>query len=81
MTSLAGPTICMSCEHLDRNTFSDPASPALCAAYPQGIPDEIVYGGADHTNPRGDEVDGITHQLVEGFDNVFAVWKSTRKSG
>lgn len=79
MTQLGSPTICMSCRHLDRNTFSDPDTPALCTAYPTGVPDEIVYGGEDHTAYRGDEeVAGVKHSLQAGYEVIFDAWKDAR---
>lgn len=84
MTQLASPTICMSCRHLDRSTFSDPDVPALCAAYPTGIPDEIIYGGEDHTAFRGDEeVAGVKHSLQPGYEDTFDAWRNgpSRRAG
>lgn len=72
----------MSCRHLDRDTFTNPDEPALCSAYPSGIPNEIVYGGADHTEFRGDEeVPGVKHDMQVGYEEFFDLWKDGRDEG
>lgn len=39
-------SICFACEHFRGST---------CTAFPQGIPQAILFGGADHREPVGGE--------------------------
>lgn len=45
--------MCFNCKH-----FNDDGS-YTCKAFPQGIPDEIIFGGNDHEKP------------LDGQDNDF----------
>lgn len=47
-----------------------------CAAYPSGIPLEVL-DGADHRTARGDEVDGITFDQADTDEarNAFGWWE------
>lgn len=54
---------CLDCVHFRGR--------ALCAAFPEGIPIDIIQG-AIHETPRGDEVDGITYEPVEGAADYVA---------
>lgn len=57
MTIGAAP-ICVDCVHF---ITGDDKEGLRCAAYPDGIPDEILFGDADHTKPyKGDN--GIRFQ-------------------
>ncbi len=60
------PPICTVCSHWRGESES-------CAAYPDGVPSDILLG-ADHRSPRGDEVDGTTFDLVEGFSEFLLTW-------
>jgi hypothetical protein len=41
--------LCLDCKHLDR---SDPKGPTRCAAFPVGIPVEILLSRRDHRGPH-----------------------------
>lgn len=63
--------ICMNCKHLDR----DPdATSFRCSAFPDGIPEKIIFNEADHRRSyRGDNgirYDPIdpTYELPENFN-------------
>ncbi len=77
MTVGAG-AICFACRHRD---FSgeDPT----CAAFPDGIPSEIFYGGFDHRKPFGRERkrDGkpILFDLEEGFEDDLVAYEEVMK--
>lgn len=50
----SGPVpICASCVRFSPGLGEDllTDSPATCAAFPRGIPDEILIGGFDHREP------------------------------
>ena len=47
MTSLIMP-ICLYCTHYDRSVLRDGY---FCAAFPDGIPDEIIESQLDHRDP------------------------------
>ncbi len=40
---------CFDCIHVDWTKKG--ASSLTCDAFPEGIPDKIIYGEADHTKP------------------------------
>lgn len=48
---------CLDCVHFQGE--------ARCAAFPEGIPLDYVRGVL-HDTPRGDEVDGLVFEPVEG---------------
>lgn len=43
-----GASLCFSCRHLDLTS----EAPVTCAAYPNGIPDDIFEGLVDHRRPQ-----------------------------
>jgi hypothetical protein len=49
--------ICFACKHLNKNTIApadvDVSTFYGCTAFPEGIPNEIWYGGFDHRKPFG----------------------------
>lgn len=63
--SMVLPSLCRACQH-NRND-------GTCDAYPAGIPTDIIIGGADHQQLRGDETDGLTFALAEGEDAAAAL--------
>ena len=50
---------CNRCEHLKRN-----ADHLVCDAFPKGIPEKILVGDHDHTDPFPDD-NGIRFEPVE----------------
>ena len=46
MTTMAAP-ICLGCKHYDRTNEDF----FLCAAFPDGVPYEIITSEHDHTHP------------------------------
>lgn len=63
------PMICSSCARYDRYDVStDPAIPRTCSSFPQGIPDDINPGGADHRTSRDGEPPWT---LLAGYDAVL----------
>jgi hypothetical protein len=73
------PALCRGCVHVDRTPIGKPATwvPNRCAAYPDGIPMEILFGH-DHHEPRGDEVDGLTFEEVDTDEGrrAFEAWEA-----
>lgn len=58
-----GTTICFACARFRPWDFEHPQ--AYCAAFPDGIPDDIMFGGFDHRKPHdGDH--GLGFVLKEG---------------
>lgn len=80
--SSAAPVQCLSCKHLDATapTAGVPTGypkVVTCAAFPQRIPADIAAHGADHRQPRGDEANGITHELDPAKKRLFESWRKT----
>lgn len=60
--------LCTFCAHVQN--APDGVDGMACAAYPQGIPDQILYGGLDHRQPLADD-NGITFEPdTESFTPV-----------
>ncbi len=57
---MTGPRpVCLDCRH-----FVDEKGPLKCAAFPEGIPEEILNGEVDHHEPyEGDH--GIQYEPIE----------------
>ena len=67
MTFLAAP-ICLGCKHYDRTA---PGPGLRCAAFPDGVPNEIYVSAADHRQPfAGDQ--GIRFEPVDDEDAAYA---------
>ena len=67
MTTIA-PPICIGCAHLV-GTLRDPR----CAAFPAGIPREILHSKVDHRQPHhGDQ--GVTFEPRTEKDAEYAGW-------
>ena len=68
------PILCRACIHAKRvpiaGTEPEPGADGAvaipsCTAYPGGLPFDIATG-ADHHQPRGDEVGGLVFSLAYG---------------
>jgi hypothetical protein len=55
--------MCAYCKHFNAEVRDE----NVCAAFPDGIPDEIAFKNADHTKPfKGDH--GIRFEAIPGFE-------------
>jgi hypothetical protein len=76
------PALCLSCAHREPTT-DDAGTPtvARCTAYPGGVP-FVISLGADHREPRGDEVDGITYRQAAGqaAADLHDAWLALRQA-
>lgn len=43
--------ICIACSRRDEDVDTGYGQPPVCEAFPDGIPTEIWFGGADHREP------------------------------
>ena len=72
MTSIAMP-ICLGCRHYDRTA---PGPGIRCAAFPDGVPEEIFLSGADHREPfdgdRGIQFEPIDDEAVAYAELLFS---------
>ena len=65
MTTTIPAPLCLFCKHLGEGT--------RCAAFPGGIPDEILFGEVEHDAPfPGDH--GIRFELKPGEKEHFEEW-------
>jgi hypothetical protein len=78
----AGIPLCASCARfspaLGVDLFADELRPT-CAAFPDGIPEDILVGGADHRTPvDGDR--GLTWVMAGDADapGLLDAWVATR---
>ena len=63
-------TICVACKHLIPGSDDTPPS---CAAFPNGIPDAIMWSGYDHRRPwPGDG--GVLFELRPGSEGDLAAF-------
>lgn len=60
-------TICGECAHLAEEPVDFESMRPKCAAFPGGIPDEILFGGFDHREAHPDD-NGIRFAPLEGVD-------------
>lgn len=58
------PSICHMCEYYVSG-MDNPRGKPVCRAFPEGIPDEVLFGGYDHRRPLWDE--SITFRLSKEF--------------
>ena len=65
------PPMCYLCLRFDR---SPPAGRRRCEAFPEGIPEEIFFEGADHRRPFADEDLTFAPQDEEAEAEVRARW-------
>lgn len=47
-----------------------------CSAFPQGIPDAIMFGGFDHREPFGGEVEGRLFVLEPGEEDSLRAYEN-----
>jgi hypothetical protein len=70
MTTILAP-MCGGCKHLTRTPGEPPLLDPKCAAFPAGIPNEILLSKADHRKPfAGDN--GITFEPVDKKAGEYA---------
>jgi hypothetical protein len=71
------PNQCLACVHLDEEVRRVYGATPKCAAFPNGIPDDIFYGGGDHRDPVGGERGGRVFKMAEGeaAQLRFAQWE------
>lgn len=69
------PPICIACSRY-KPGISDPDFVSRCAAFPQGIPTEILKDMWDHREPLLDET--ILFDLRDGAEKLLAEWESAR---
>lgn len=64
------------CRHF--NFEATQSGPPTCAAYPQGIPNDIWEEYEGHGEFRGDEAQGLRFEPMEGVpEDVAAEWDSS----
>jgi hypothetical protein len=59
-------TICGECAHFSEEAREEDHRPT-CAAFPGGIPDEILFDGFDHREPHPDD-NGIQFEPADDVD-------------
>jgi len=58
--------LCISCVHFHRN--GDAAGRgASCAAFPEGVPQDILFGAFDHRRQYGEET--MLFEVIPGFED------------
>lgn len=73
---MIGPVpICFMCKHyVPGMDEENPLDVPVCAAFPNGIPDEILKQGYDHREPLGNE--SILFELGRGYtEEDLAEWE------
>lgn len=66
--SMPSPTeLCTSCVHI-RSAANTQIGNLWCAAFPNGIPDELIEGGDVHLELRGDEVTEVVFEKSDDVD-------------
>ncbi len=74
------PNLCRSCVRL-HNTIESigyNGSPT-CNAFPGGIPNDIWFGGADHTTSR-DGDNGVVFEMAPGADQFLSAYRAFMES-
>jgi hypothetical protein len=63
------PSLCASCRFIKKD--------GTCAAFPDGIPDDILFWGGDHRGIVDGQVGTTTHILKDGKEQDFEDWVFT----
>ncbi|MFC4008484.1 hypothetical protein ACFOY2_14735 [Nonomuraea purpurea] len=73
------PSICDACARLRQQANPKPVSPAeryvpFCTAFPDGVPDQIYFGGFDHRRSYpGDR--NVLFDLREGGERALTAYE------
>lgn len=70
-------TMCLQCAHFEEASPIDDKDFPTCAAFPQGIPDDIIRRGFDHRQEypgdggvRFEPAEDANMRIIEAFDQT-----------
>ena len=78
MADMMGPALCQSCLRLELfNMTGNDNVAGTCAAFPNGIPEDIFYGFGDHREPREGDA-GLVYAPDPESQDIFQMWEKLR---